>query len=476
MQNSWSNIENENSQINCRKPIRYKLLATDKMSFYLDEEGKHQAKDQIAKLKDKAFVLSSINQSFSIFHNNYLTASSKTPITTSYTSKTDHSKKDFKSFRFKLIQMPIFFIMLLASINCVVTNENSLSNSLKKIESQTTNPLGNSISSVTVLTNLSLGSTVTKSINSSTSSSLSFMRNLLPSTKTFNYFYLNNQLESDQLTTRLPIINKNFNSSKLSNIDNSIKNNQEKSARFYKNAFQINFNQQFNPELSDLKIIVGSEKWPYGSKLKNFNWTDRYKKETENSNWSYSASTEAAEFKNNYSSSDFLSSDYDSNFSKLINSIPTPSALINQIPNKTSSFVNNTTIYNKKSKGLESKTINKTNFVENFNLTDADSNFISDFLQPFTNISWWNKIPFPQSGYHNYSIVFLAFFITIVMMVVVIGNLLVCIAICTEKSLKTIQNWFIASLAVSDLLLGLIIMPFSLAYELMGTWVFSDLW
>lgn len=60
------------------------------------------------------------------------------------------------------------------------------------------------------------------------------------------------------------------------------------------------------------------------------------------------------------------------------------------------------------------------------------------------------------------------------MIVIVVGNLLVIIAIATEKSLKNIQNWFIASLAVADFFLGLLIMPFSLANELMGYWTFGN--
>ncbi|KAL1449940.1 hypothetical protein WDU94_002408 [Cyamophila willieti] len=62
------------------------------------------------------------------------------------------------------------------------------------------------------------------------------------------------------------------------------------------------------------------------------------------------------------------------------------------------------------------------------------------------------------------------------MIIVIVGNMLVIIAIMTEKSLKNIQNWFIASLAVADFSIGLIIMPFSLANELMGYWIFGSLW
>lgn len=92
---------------------------------------------------------------------------------------------------------------------------------------------------------------------------------------------------------------------------------------------------------------------------------------------------------------------------------------------------------------------------------------------------WWNEYwsrqPFP-SGYTQSSITLLACLITTIIFLIVVGNLLVCIAIFTEKSLKPTQNWFIASLAVSDMLLGLVVMPFSLARELMGFWIFGSLW
>ncbi|XP_063584671.1 alpha-2 adrenergic receptor-like [Penaeus indicus] len=80
------------------------------------------------------------------------------------------------------------------------------------------------------------------------------------------------------------------------------------------------------------------------------------------------------------------------------------------------------------------------------------------------------------SGYSTLEIVIITVIITVAMIVVVVGNMLVIIAIATEKALKNITNWFIASLAVSDFLLGLVIMPFSLANLLMGYWMFGDLW
>ena len=80
------------------------------------------------------------------------------------------------------------------------------------------------------------------------------------------------------------------------------------------------------------------------------------------------------------------------------------------------------------------------------------------------------------SRYSIYQIVFLAIIMTAMMIVIVVGNILVVIATATESNLASVQNWFIASLAVADMLIGLVIMPFSLSYELMGYWMFGELW
>ncbi|XP_046382263.1 alpha-2C adrenergic receptor-like [Ischnura elegans] len=80
------------------------------------------------------------------------------------------------------------------------------------------------------------------------------------------------------------------------------------------------------------------------------------------------------------------------------------------------------------------------------------------------------------SGYSLPHIILASIVVTMLMIVVVVGNMLVIIAIATEKALKNIQNWFIASLAVADFFLGLVIMPFSLANELMGYWIFGAWW
>ncbi|XP_014662729.1 PREDICTED: 5-hydroxytryptamine receptor 1D-like [Priapulus caudatus] len=62
----------------------------------------------------------------------------------------------------------------------------------------------------------------------------------------------------------------------------------------------------------------------------------------------------------------------------------------------------------------------------------------------------------------------------------VAGNLLVVIAVCTETRLRKIGNSFIVSLAVADLLVGVVVTPISVWYQLRGEWtlgkVMCDFW
>lgn len=115
------------------------------------------------------------------------------------------------------------------------------------------------------------------------------------------------------------------------------------------------------------------------------------------------------------------------------------------------------------------------------NVTPHAAMAVEDILMLFDNSTLNSSnntiaIAHYPSGYGLPQIVVASIIATILMIIVVVGNMLVIIAITTEKSLKSIQNWFIGSLAVADFFLGLIIMPFSLANELMGYWIFGTWW
>lgn len=50
------------------------------------------------------------------------------------------------------------------------------------------------------------------------------------------------------------------------------------------------------------------------------------------------------------------------------------------------------------------------------------------------------------------------------------GNVLVCLAVCASRRLRCTANCFIVSLAVTDLLLGLLVLPFSALLQLCDEW------
>lgn len=83
---------------------------------------------------------------------------------------------------------------------------------------------------------------------------------------------------------------------------------------------------------------------------------------------------------------------------------------------------------------------------------------------------------FPYPSFYSWTRIILAsVIVTLIMLLIVLGNVLVVVAIAVDRRLKGVQHWFIGSLAVSDLLVGLFIMPFSLANEVMGYWAFGNI-
>lgn len=82
--------------------------------------------------------------------------------------------------------------------------------------------------------------------------------------------------------------------------------------------------------------------------------------------------------------------------------------------------------------------------------------------------------PYPPSGYSQFRIITAAIIVTIVVVVIIVGNALVCIAVTgKDRSIKGIQHWFLVSLAVADLMVGVLIMPLGIVNDLYGCWVFG---
>ncbi|XP_030648407.1 dopamine receptor D2b [Chanos chanos] len=74
----------------------------------------------------------------------------------------------------------------------------------------------------------------------------------------------------------------------------------------------------------------------------------------------------------------------------------------------------------------------------------------------------------PQYNYY-------AMLLTLLIFVIVFGNVLVCMAVSREKALQTTTNYLIVSLAVADLLVATLVMPWVVYLEVVGEWRFSKI-
>ncbi|XP_054031046.1 alpha-2B adrenergic receptor [Dryobates pubescens] len=82
----------------------------------------------------------------------------------------------------------------------------------------------------------------------------------------------------------------------------------------------------------------------------------------------------------------------------------------------------------------------------------------------------------PRGGYSVQAAAAIAATITFLVLFTVAGNGLVILAVLSSRSLRAPQNLFLVSLAAADILVATIIIPFSLANELLGYWYFQRAW
>ncbi|XP_027871509.1 alpha-2Db adrenergic receptor-like [Xiphophorus couchianus] len=66
--------------------------------------------------------------------------------------------------------------------------------------------------------------------------------------------------------------------------------------------------------------------------------------------------------------------------------------------------------------------------------------------------------------------------VAVIILGTVVGNVLVVVAVFTSRALRAPQNLFLVSLASADILVATLVIPFSLANEVMGYWYFGSTW
>ncbi|XP_041049743.1 histamine H2 receptor-like [Carcharodon carcharias] len=75
-----------------------------------------------------------------------------------------------------------------------------------------------------------------------------------------------------------------------------------------------------------------------------------------------------------------------------------------------------------------------------------------------------------------FSTVLVGLVLGVIVIITIFGNVLVCLAVGLNRKLQNHTNYFIVSLAVTDLLLGLLVLPFSAISELLESeWPFGDI-
>ncbi|KAG7484559.1 hypothetical protein MATL_G00050690 [Megalops atlanticus] len=71
---------------------------------------------------------------------------------------------------------------------------------------------------------------------------------------------------------------------------------------------------------------------------------------------------------------------------------------------------------------------------------------------------------------------FIVLVVSVIIIVTIVGNVLVVVAVFTSRALRAPQNLFLVSLASADILVATLVIPFSLANEVMGYWYFGSTW
>ncbi|XP_072935610.1 5-hydroxytryptamine receptor 2C [Epargyreus clarus] len=102
----------------------------------------------------------------------------------------------------------------------------------------------------------------------------------------------------------------------------------------------------------------------------------------------------------------------------------------------------------------------------------SDSINSSDNYQCYWNFrNSSNEVVISEAGY-EWSFLFVILFIV----AGGVGNILVCLAVCLDKRLQNVTNYFLLSLAIADLLVSLFVMPMGAIPGFLGYWPLGIVW
>ncbi|XP_076295752.1 dopamine receptor, D1 isoform X2 [Lasioglossum baleicum] len=94
-------------------------------------------------------------------------------------------------------------------------------------------------------------------------------------------------------------------------------------------------------------------------------------------------------------------------------------------------------------------------------------------ILPQNNVTEGEEEDLPEDAFSLLSVLLVGFLFLILIFLSVAGNILVCVAIYTDRGLRRIGNLFLASLAIADLFVGCLVMTFAGVNDLLGYWMFG---
>ena len=78
----------------------------------------------------------------------------------------------------------------------------------------------------------------------------------------------------------------------------------------------------------------------------------------------------------------------------------------------------------------------------------------NDPLSSSSSIAFSSFASSPNDNLHYTALLLLTF-----PLITLFGNVLVCLSVCVERSLRSVTNYFIVSLAIADILVAILVMP-----------------
>lgn len=102
--------------------------------------------------------------------------------------------------------------------------------------------------------------------------------------------------------------------------------------------------------------------------------------------------------------------------------------------------------------------------------SDQEDYYYMNFLESNDTLSIPAKGKTPSSVAESVAI---GVFLSIIILISIVGNSLVCVAVFKVRQMRKIGNFYLVSLAIADLLVSLLVMTFALANDIMEEWVFG---